>query len=357
MLVEVDGSMLEGGGQILRMAVAISAVTKIPVSIFNIRAKRRDPGLKAQHATAIRAVARLVDADVDGLALGARELLFKPKAIRGGEFRFDVGTAGSTTLVLQSLLPAAAFAPSTVRVEVKGGTDNPLAPPIDYLSNVLRPLIDMMGYRFEVNTIKRGFYPRGGGIIRSSMTPVPKLSPLRIEDQGIVKIVKGVSHSSMLPSHVAQRMAESARRVLANRGYDVDIAIEVLQPEHPKCALNPGCGIVLWAETTKGAVVGADSLGEVGKPAEVVGEEAARRLINEIEGGATIDVHAADQLVVYMALAEGESVVKVSELSMHALTCIELSKKLMRGVKFEVKEGRPTTLRCRGVGLKNEYMA
>jgi len=355
-LIEVDGSMLEGGGQILRMTVALSAVTGIPVRIFNIRAKRENPGLRAQHMTAIRAVASLVDAEVKGLALGSMELTFRPRTIRGGNFRFDVGTAGSTTLVLQSLLPAAAFAPSRVNVEIIGGTDNPLAPPVDYVVQVLKPVVARTGYDFEVNLLRRGFYPKGGGMVRASVVPVLKLMPIRLEERGEVKVVRGISYSSRLPDHIAKRMADSASRLLRKAGLETEIEVEVLQPGHPKCALNPGCGIVLWAETTSGAILGSDNLGEVGKPAEKVGEEAAKKLLEEIESGATVDRHLADQLIVYMALAEGESVIKVSELTMHTLTCIELSKKLLPQTSFEVIEGRPKTVVCRGVGLRNKFL-
>jgi len=355
-MIEVDGSMLEGGGQILRMTVALSAVTGVPVKIFNIRAKRENPGLRAQHMTAIRAVASLVDAEIKGLALGSMELTFRPRTIKGGNFRFDVGTAGSTTLVLQSLLPAAAFAPSRINVEVVGGTDNPLAPPVDYVIHVLRPVIAKMGYNFEVNLLRRGFYPKGRGIVRTTATPVSKLMPVRLEEQGSVKTVKGISYSSRLPDHIAKRMADSASKLLRKAGLEAEIEIEALQPGHPKCALNPGCGIVLWAETTSGAVLGSDNLGEVGKPAERVGEEAAKKLLEEVEGGATVDRHLADQLIIYMALAEGESLIKVSELTMHALTCIELSKKLLPQVSFEVIEERPKTIVCRGSGLKNRFL-
>lgn len=356
-IVEIDGSMLEGGGQILRMSIALSAVTGVPVRVYNIRAKRRDPGLKAQHMTAIRAVATLVKAEVKGLALRSRELYFTPRTVSSGSFKFDVGTAGSTTLVLQSLLPTAAFAPSKVNVEVVGGTDNPLAPPVDYIGNVLRPIVAKMGFSFEMSVLRRGFYPRGGGIVRASMKPVVQLSPLRLSERGEVKVVRGISYSSRLPEHIARRMADSASKLLKSEGLDVDIKLEVLQPGHPKCALNPGCGIVLWAETTTGAILGSDSLGEKGKPAERVGEEAAQKLIEELRSEATVDSHASDQLIVYMALASGESTIKTSKLTMHTLTCIELSKMLLPEVKFKVEEGKPTVIRCRGVGLRNKFLS
>lgn len=348
--------MLEGGGQILRMSIAISAVTGIPLRIFNIRAKRKEPGLRAQHLTAVKAVASLVDADVEGLKLGSREIIFKPRTIRSGRFRFDVGTAGSTSLVLQSLLPAAALAPSRVEVEIIGGTDNPQAPPIDYIDNVLRPILAKMGYNFEVNVLRRGFYPKGGGVVRALTTPVTRLKPIRLERHDHVKVIRGLSYSSRLPDHIARRMASSASKVLKEAGFEADIKLEILQPGHHKCALSPGCGIVLWAEMAGGSILGSDNLGELGKPAERVGEEAARRLLDEIHGGATVDRHAADQLIVYMALAEGESVIKTSEMTLHTLTCIEISKKLLPEVAFSIEEGKPTVIRCRGVGLENKSL-
>jgi RNA 3'-terminal phosphate cyclase (ATP) len=351
-MIEVDGSMLEGGGQILRMSVALSAVLGVPVRVFNIRAKRSDPGLKAQHITAIKAVASLVNAEVEGLKLGSMEIKFNPKSIGGGSYRFDIGTAGSTTLVLQSLLPAAMFAKSRVNVEIIGGTDNPLAPPVDYIINVLKPILSKAGYNFNIQVLRRGFYPRGGGIVRAYMEPVTSLKPIKLEDQGSIKLIKGISYSSRLPEHIANRMANSASKILKSHGFDVDIELEILQSNHPKCALSPGCGIVLWAETSTGCIIGSDSLGEIGKPAEKVGEEAATKLLDEIRGGGTVDSHAADQLIVYMMLAKGESIIKTSNLSMHTLTCIELSKKFLPEVSFEVIEGKPVIIKCRSVGFQ-----
>ncbi|RLF10861.1 MAG: RNA 3'-phosphate cyclase, partial [Thermoprotei archaeon] len=193
-VVEIDGSMLEGGGQILRVSVALSAVSRVPVRVVNIRAKRSNPGIRPQHLTAIKAVAELVEARVEGLRVGSRELVFIPSRPRAGSFSFDVGTAGSTTLVLQSLMPAAALAPSRVIVEVKGGTNNPLAPPVDYVEKVLAPILLKMGYRCSLTTLRRGFYPRGGGIVRATLEPVEELSPIRLESwRGGVK-VRGLAY-------------------------------------------------------------------------------------------------------------------------------------------------------------------
>ncbi|MEM4700418.1 MAG: RNA 3'-terminal phosphate cyclase, partial [Candidatus Nezhaarchaeales archaeon] len=294
-LIEVDGSMLEGGGQILRVSVALSAVSGIPVKVFNIRAKRSNPGLRPQHLTAIKAVAEVVNARVEGLHVGSRELVFIPSKPRSGFFSFDVGTAGSTTLVLQSLMPVAALAPSVVTAEIKGGTDNPMAPPVDYVERVLTPALLKMGYRCKVATLRRGFYPRGGGMVRAVMEPAGQLSPISLDGRRGSVEVRGVAYSCRLPSHVVERMSRAAYERLREGGMDVvSIEREVLQPGHPKCSLDPGCGILLVAEG-EGCLMGSDSLGERGKPAEVVGREAADSLLRQLETWASVDRHLGDQ--------------------------------------------------------------
>ena len=358
-IIEVPGDLLEGGGQILRMSIALSAVTCKPIKVFNIRAKRSEPGLKAQHLTAIKSVAQIVDGEVRGLRLGSMEIEFYPKGPRGGQYFFDIGTAGSTTLVLQSLMPAASFAPSLISTEVKGGTNNPMAPPIDYVQQVLLPVASRMGYRGKVTLLRRGFYPKGGGIVRLVAEPIKHLNPLNLMDVGKVLRISGISYSSRLSPHITERMARSAKDLLKEAGYeDMDIEIECLQPGHGKCAINPGCGIILHAETSTGAILGSDSLGEIGKPAEVVGREAAQSLARQLEAKAAVDKHLGDQLIVYMALAKGSSTITVSELTMHTLTCIELSK-MITEARFEVKGGLggKAFIKCVGVGLKNPSIA
>ncbi|RLF12432.1 MAG: RNA 3'-phosphate cyclase [Thermoprotei archaeon] len=356
MRIDIDGSMLEGGGQILRLSIALSAVSGVPLRIYNIRAKRSNPGLRPQHLTAIKAVAELVGAKVEGLRVGSRELIFTPGRPRGGRFYFDVGTAGATTLVLQSLLPASAFSPKRVMVEVKGGTNNPMAPPIDYVQRLLLPILAKMNYHCQVSLLRRGFYPRGGGVVRAVMEPVDKLRTISMLKPGKVVKITGIAYSCKLPGHIVERMAKSAEKALTEAGYgDVEIEHEVLQPEHPKCSLDPGCGILLRAETNEGALLGADSLGERGKPAEKVGLEAAQSLIKQLSSGASIDRYMGDQLIVYMALADGKSEVRVSELTLHALTCMEVVKILL-GVTVEVEGGlgKTSNILCRGVGLRRK---
>lgn len=351
--IEIDGSMLEGGGQILRVSVALSAVSGRPVRVFNIRAKRSNPGLRPQHLTAIKAVAEIVRARVEGLYVGSRELTFIPSRPKAGSFSFDVGTAGSTTLVLQSLMPVAALAPSNIAVEIKGGTDNPMAPPVDYVERVLVPALLRMGYRCKVSTLRRGFYPRGGGVVRASMEPVEHLSPIYMDGRrGEVK-VRGIAYSCRLPGHIVERMVKAAYDRLREGGVNcIEIEREVLQPGHPKCSLDPGCGILLVAEG-EGCIMGSDCLGERGKPAEVVGKEAADSLLRQLETQASVDKHLGDQLVVYMALARGRSKIRVSELTLHAATCVEVVRRLLGvTIRVEGELGGPALIECEGAGLR-----
>jgi len=356
--IEIDGSVLEGGGQILRVSVALSAVTGKPIRIYNIRAKRSPPGLRAQHMNAVRALAQLVDAEVAGLGISSKEIEFNPSSLKGGSFNIDVGTAGSTSLVLQALMPAMSFSRSKIFVEITGGTNNPMAPAVDYLQEVLLPVVSKMGYKGSIELLRRGFYPRGQGIVRAAVEPIKALNPIIMERLGEIEDVRGTSYSSRLPAHIVERMARSAERVITRAGYKkVKIDLEALQANQGRCAADPGCGIILFAKSKQGAILGADSLGELGKPAEKVGTEAAEQLLRELKAEAPVDRHLADQLIVYMSLADGRSTIRTSELTLHALTCIHLSEKMV-GARFKIEgeEGGPSTIICEGIRLKNTFI-
>ncbi|MEW6592689.1 MAG: RNA 3'-terminal phosphate cyclase [Candidatus Hadarchaeota archaeon] len=351
-MIEVDGSAGEGGGAILRTAIALSAVSGSPLRMFNIRAKRDRPGLQPQHLKAVEALARLTNAEVDGLQLHSTEITFKPGSLEGGRHHIDIGTAGSTTLILQALMPAAAFTQNPVEVEINGGTDNPFAPPVDFLKNVTLPTLRKMGYRGEVVCLQRGHYPKGGGVLRAKIEPVEKLMPLHLTGPGKVAKVSGLTHAVRLPEKIAVRMAHAASSTLIQFGHsNVKIKTETYEPSQDP-HLGPGTGITLWAETENGAVLGASSLGKLGKPAEQVGKEAAENLAKEIKTGAAVDRHLTDQLIPYLALAEGVSEITSSELTMHTLTNISLVEQIL-GVKFEVngEQGKPGSIRVQGMGF------
>ncbi len=324
--VEIDGSYGEGGGATLRNAVALSALSKKSIFIRNIRSKRPKSGLMPQHFNAVRAVALLSGAECQKLKVGSNELFFKPQNIQGGRFEIDINTAGSITMVLQAFMIPAAFTDSPVEITIRGGTDVRWSPPVDYLQNVTLKILEKMGYIAEIDTIQRGHYPRGGGIVKVKIKPAPKFRPIELAELHFNKI-KGISHAVNLPQHVAQRQAQSAERSLADQGIESTIEIE-----HSDDAMGPGSGITLW---TDGEIpVGGSFIGERGLRAAKVGEKAADEILYYISRGAALDKYMGDQIIPYMAIA-GKSKVRTAELTLHALTNIYIAQLLMEK-KFSV---------------------
>lgn len=349
-MIEVDGSLGEGGGQILRTAVALASVLGKEARIFRIRAGRSQPGIKAQHLTGVRAAAEVCSASMKGAEEGSTELVYRSGTPKSGRFSFDVGTAGSITLVLQTLTPVMAFAPGKVEVEITGGTDVKWSPPVDYLRLVALPILEKMGLQGELEPIRRGHYPRGGGMVRFTTQPGNGLRSFSGTKPGEVVEIGGVSHAVGLPRHVAERQADSAGKVLRAKGFlEPRLSVEVSQVQGQP---GPGSGIVLYARTRFGAILGADSLGERGKMAETVGSEAGERLVEEVGSGAFLDRHMGDMIVPYIALAQGVSEVSVSQITHHTLTNVKVAEQL-GGVRFEVQGGvgERGVLRVRGLGL------
>jgi RNA 3'-terminal phosphate cyclase (ATP) len=352
-MIEIDGSMLEGGGQVLRTSIALSALTGIPTKITKIRGKRKKPGLQAQHLAGVKAIARLVDAKAVGLEMDSGSIEFHPQKSRGGLFKIDVGTAGSVSLLFQALAPIACFAPSEISLELTGGTDVPWSPTFDYLSLVFLPTLRKMGCEISAQLARRGHYPRGGGLVRFKITPVTgRLKPIVLNDFGEVENIKGVSHAVRLPEHVATRQAEAAKDSLARGGFK-EVGIEIWHEEEEISHLGPGSGIALCALTTNRALIGADALGEKGKLAERVGSEAADKLVGCLKRRCTVDDNLSDMLIPYMAVADGSSMILASQLSLHAKTNISVTEKFL-DMKFLVTERDGlTTISCRGVGLQH----
>ena len=326
-MIEVDGSYGEGGGAILRITTALSAVTSKAVHITNIRSGRPKPGLMPQHLNAVKAVADLSGASVSGLELGSTELFFNPNKIKGGDFKIDVGTAGSITLILQAFMIPAVFADSPVKITIIGGTDVRWSPSIDYLINITLPVLKLMGYDAKPKLVQRGHYPRGGGIFELEINPVKKLRPLNICELNFTSI-NGISHAVKLPEHIAVRQANSAEQVLSKAGYESKIKIE-----HSQRAMGPGSGILLW---TNGITsVSGNSIGEPGKKAEKIGYEAANDILYNISRNSAVDGYMGDQIIPYLALA-GNSTIKTSELTQHSVTNIHVTEKFI-DKKFHVK--------------------
>jgi RNA 3'-phosphate cyclase len=323
-VLEIDGCYGEGGGQLLRTAVALAAVTGREIALRNIRAKRDKPGLAPQHLSAVRAVATLCDARVEGLELRSQTLRFAPGALLGGEHRVDIGTAGCVSLVLQALLPAMAASGRSCAVTVTGGTDVRQAPSIDYLAHVLLPLLERMGVDARLEVIRRGYYPRGGGEVRLQLGP-SRLRPIALEEPGGLLAIEGHAHVANLPEHIATRMRDAAlERLAAVPGPAARIDVEVLGPAE---AVGRGGAILVWARTEH-TLLGAGRVAELGVRAETLGAAVAEELTCDLAAAATVDLHAADQLLVYLALARGGSYLARS-VTTHAHTAMWLIEQFL----------------------------
>ncbi|MBU2638641.1 MAG: RNA 3'-terminal phosphate cyclase [Nanoarchaeota archaeon] len=330
-MIQLDGSHDEGGGQILRTAVGLSAYTGKPFKIFNIRARRKNPGLQAQHLEAVNAVARLCNAEVKGNALHSKELEFVPHEVNTGRINVKIPTAGSVGLVLQALMIPASL--TTLKIKIEGGaTYGKWAPPMDYLANVLFPLLGRMGYNIEVGKIKDGFYPKGGALVEVSVKR-SSLKPIELIERGEPLTINGISvaSSNLEKARVAERQAMSASKILFNEFGDLPLDLKALYRE----AICPGTGITLWAEC-ENSIIGADSLGELGKKSEQVGKEAAIKLIKEFSSGAAVDSHAADQLLPYIAIADSGKL-KTTKITGHIRTNAFVIEKFL-DVKFRIAE-------------------
>ncbi|OYT53821.1 MAG: RNA 3'-phosphate cyclase [Candidatus Altiarchaeales archaeon ex4484_2] len=332
-MLSIDGSVGEGGGQIMRSAVALSAVTGRELRVYHIRAGRNNPGLRPQHLAAIKAVASLCDASVEGLGVGSSEIFFSPGEIRSGLFNVDVGTAGSLSLVLQALLVPAFHALGKIEFRLKGGTDVRWSPPVDYLRSVFFPLLTRFGFKVSLTLERRGFYPKGGGRVSVTVHP-SKPERIVLVDRGFVECVKGLSyaHRALRDKNVAERQLKSSRRILSNYlSNPKDIKLEEEYVDSPSL----GSGLLLYA-ICNNSILGFDSLGGKGKRSETVGIDAANGLIRELESGAALDRFMADQIIPYLALAGGE--VSVSMVSGHCRTNVEVVNRF--GFDLRIKDNK-----------------
>ncbi|MFA4645852.1 RNA 3'-terminal phosphate cyclase [Pyrococcus kukulkanii] len=326
-MITIDGSYGEGGGQILRTSIALSVITGEPVKIINIRANRPNPGLRPQHLHGILALKELSNAKVEGAEVGSKELTFIPGKIKAKNISINIGTAGSITLVLQALLPAMAFAEKRIKFRITGGTDVPWSPPVDYMRNVTLFALRRIGINGEIVIERRGHYPKGGGIVRGFIDPWDEKRELVALEYTTINKIEGISHATNLPTHVAERQAKAAKKELEVLGVPIEIKTEVSR------SLGPGSGVVVWAETDC-LRLGGDALGKKGKPAEVVGKEAAKELLDQLKTKACVDKFLGDQLIPFLAFSGGR--VKVVEITRHLITNVWVVEQFL-GKVFEVK--------------------
>jgi RNA 3'-terminal phosphate cyclase (ATP) len=317
----IDGAHGEGGGQILRTAVALSAITGRALRVENIRAKRPNPGLAAQHVTSVRAAGALCDAALAGDVTGSPALDFTPRrAVQAGTYGFDVadarkdGSAGAAMLVLQAVLPPLLIARGDSRLSIKGGTHMAWSPPFDYVRDVWLPMLGRMGARADASLVVSGWFPVGQGEVDVTVTGADgPLAPLTVHTSGPLQRVTGRAIAASLPAHIAARMANRASALLRETNVEARIDAQRLR------AACPGAGIFLAAIYETG-IGGFSALGERGKPAERVAEEAVEDFISHDRTGATFDVHLADQMILPMALASGPSEFTTPRLTRHLVT-------------------------------------
>ncbi|OGP81155.1 MAG: RNA 3'-terminal-phosphate cyclase [Deltaproteobacteria bacterium RBG_16_54_11] len=341
-MIEVDGSYGEGGGQILRTAVALAAYLETPCRIRNIRKGRPTPGVRPQHEAGVKALAALCNAEVAGLHAGSGEVTIKPGRIAGGNLRIDVGTAGAIGLILQAMMLPATKALSPLLLFIRGGTDVPWAPTIGYVQEVTLPILALMGYSGEVALTKRGYFPRGGGEV-SVASQRADLTSLQLLERGTIRMIRGRSHASdaLRQRRVAERQQESAMACLKKAGVPCEIEVEY------RPAASPGSGIDLWA-LAKNTVLGANALGARGKRAEDVGEEAAAALLRQLNSGAALDEWMGDQILPFLAVARGESTISTARITDHLRTNLWVINHFLP-LETQIKEEKTraiVTMRC-----------
>ncbi|HUL30609.1 MAG TPA: RNA 3'-terminal phosphate cyclase [Thermodesulfobacteriota bacterium] len=316
-LIEIDGSYGEGGGQVLRTALALSAILKRPFTISGIRSKRKNPGLQAQHLEAVKALTRITGAQTEGAAFGSQSITFIPRGLLPGSYEFEVSTAGSVTLLLQAILLPLCFAKGISNVTLTGGTHVEWSPSFHYLAEVLLPTLEKTGVSANATIESWGFYPKGAGMIRLKICPVEELKSISLVDRGDLKKIRGVSAISNLPGHVADRQREQAlKRIREELGMHAEIAVLGHVPSK-----GSGSFLFLLAEYER-VVTGFSSLGAKGKPAEKVADEAVDLLEEYVSSEGCVDLHLADQLIPFMALAKGNSSFTTTRVTEHLLTNI-----------------------------------
>lgn len=323
-MLTIDGARYSGSGTIVRQAVAFSALTGRPIHVVHARAKRDKPGLRPQHVRVVEAVAQLVHGHTEGLAQGSQDFSFRPGPLTiGPQYTWEIGSAGSTTMLALGVLPVLAFAAFPVTIELRGGLFQDFAPSFFHLQHVLLPLLRRMGLHAEVEMRRPGYVPRGGGILNLVVHPLT--APFRSlisETVRPVTSVWGIALSSHLEErNVSRRMADTAQEVLAKAGHHAEINVR-----HDTEALQRGAALALFADRGESVRLGADRAGALRRSAESIGKHVAHQLLEELETSATLDRFAADQIIPFAALAEGESRVVMASVTDHVQTCAWLAE-------------------------------
>ena len=343
-MIYVDGAQKSGSGTIVRFAVGLATLLGEELHLTNIRAKREKPGLRPQHLKAIQALQQICQGSLDGGEIGSKQIRFKPGGeVRSGCYEWDIGTAGSTTLLAVTLLPVACFSTGAMSFKISGGLFQDFAPSAYHVQYVLFPMLKNMGITARLSIIRPGYVPRGGGIIEVEVEPVVgKIKPISLLSQGDVTKMEGIALSSHLKERrVSERMAGKCNEVLKSSGYRAQIEII-----HDTLALQRGAALALYAKTSSGCIIGADRAGEPKRTSEDIARHVAESLVEDLAAGATVDRYLADQLIFYAALADGVSQYRIPRLTEHVETNLWLIESIL-GAKTGVNKN---LVRIQGIG-------
>jgi RNA 3'-terminal phosphate cyclase (ATP) len=304
-MITIDGAQRSGSGTIVRYAVALAALFRKPIRVINARQRRQQPGLRQQHVTSVRACAALCGATVEGVEVGSRAFEFVPgPGIPGGDFEWDIGTAGSATMLALSILPVACFAAAPVRARITGGLFQDFAPSPLHMQHVLLPALRTMAADVSLDVTRPGYVPGGGGVIDLRVSPSGRgLNASLLSTPGGVSDVRGISLASHLAERrVSDRMASICEERIRNAGMSC-----VIERRDDETAVHAGACLAIWATSNTGSRFGADRAGKFGRSSEDIGRSVAATFLEDVRSGATVDRHLADQLVLFCALARGTS--------------------------------------------------
>lgn len=342
-MIYIDGSKKSGSGTILRYALGLSTLLGEDLHMTNIRAKRKKPGLRPQHLKSVLACKEMCDGTVSNAEVNSKEIVFKPgKVIKGGYYEWDIGTAGSTTMLAMTTLPIACFAKKPTTLKIYGGLFQDFAPSAYHMQYVLFPILRKMGIYADLKIIRPGYVPKGGGIIEVTVNPVKdKIKPIKLLERGNVTEIRGIAISSHLEKQrVSERMSKKCKDILKENGYDADI-----ETIYDTTSIQEGAALAIWAKTDTGCIIGSDRAGKKGRRAEDIGKFVANSLIRYMEKS-TVDKYLADQLVIYGGLGDGTTEYLVPEITEHVDTNLWLAEEILKA-KVEVKNNH---IKIKGIG-------
>jgi len=360
--LQIDGSTMEGGGQIIRITGCLSTLLSVPVCVSKIRAGRASPGLKAQHLTGLHLIKDISGGRLQGADFGSKQILYRPGNITGGEFNADTKSAGAVCLLAQIALPVSLFAPTPTVLNLRGGTNADMAPQIDAFTEVFLPNLQRFGPHVEYEVVRKGFFPKGGGEVNFFVNPIKALRAIKLTDPGQLISVEGWSFcAGTLPIKVAESISRAFKDELkqcdspAFRGVSVNIET---YKETSNAAFGNGSGIVVIVKTSTGCILGGSALGTPKESTEETGRKAAHDLLEAVEGGGCIDKYVQDQMIVFMGLASGESTLRSGPLTLHTESAIHITQQIT-GAKFSISNdpnNNSWLIRCSGIGYTNRYL-